>query len=128
MKFNPPPSKLVERDCNNSYEYVLTVNDIIAVCPYKAPVPQVNQMGIMGSFAFSACGSSCPLFSFEPEASKTEEKLFVHLGCGNGYGRHPIEEVVYLPQPKHDMAIMQDVMEVEGEELNTPPTGKVFKL
>jgi hypothetical protein len=127
MNFTPPPSKLVERDINGNSEYILTVNDIVAVCPYKAPVPQLNQMGAMSHFAFSACGSSCPLFALETQASTTGEKIFVNLACSNGYTHHPIEEIVYLP-PQPESVFSQDVVEVVGEELNTPTTGKVFKL
>lgn len=134
MNFAPPPSRLVERQCNDSYEYVLTVNDIVAVCPYKSPVPQ-QENGQLMSFSFSACGSSCPLFCFDSEASpksdknaENNEKLFIHLGCGNGLGRHLIKEVVYLPKTKNTGMFAQNVVEVEGEELDNPPKGKVFKL
>ena len=134
MNFIPPPSKLVERVCNGSYEYVLTVNDIVAVCPFKAPVPH-QENGHPMTFAFSACGSSCPLFSFDSEPisshdvnEKKQERLFIHLACGNANSRHPIQEVVYMPKVKEDINASQNVVEVEGENFDTPPTGKVFKL
>lgn len=139
MNFTPPPSTLVERKCNDSLEYVLTVNNITAVCPYKAPIPQYHEDGHV-SFAFSACGSSCPLFAFEleqkprgvkkfdldeKESNEDDSKLFINLTCGNGSGRHPIESVIYLPKP--DEAMFQDVVEIEGI-VTDEPTGKVVKL